>query len=360
MNLNGLRQSPGKRLISVFFSTLRSILNRLFQPRRMLRLLLTGPSWSFPIARRHEQRFVAAAEANLDNFALLECKRNLDNAIVDLRYVYINRRGAQFMSMLPNQIIGEPISNICPLKCDNGVLAQLKHVVATSIPLVKEFSIVDNNGRDMWVYLEAVQVEDGVAVTWRDITKRKEQEQQLLSLAQTDSLTGLPNRALFRDRLEGAITRTKRNRSLMAVMYLDTDHFKNINDTLGHAAGDDLLREFGLRAKSCVRASDTVARLGGDEFTVILEGVNTEANAAKVAQNIVQAMQAEFFIANRHIEVSTSIGMALFDGEDDCTGDELLKRADIALYNVKHRGGNGYSTYAPLTESRLAKNKKTA
>lgn len=173
-----------------------------------------------------------------------------------------------------------------------------------------------------------------------DITERKRGEIRLEKLANYDTLTGCANRNLFSDRLRQAIARCARSRGRAALMYLDIDKFKGINDTLGHDAGDALLKEFAARLKAAVRATDTVGRLGGDEFAVLLEEVKEEDAPARVAQKILEAMKAPVDAVGKPVVVTTSIGIALFGGEAE--PDALAKRADVALYAAKAAGRNTY------------------
>jgi diguanylate cyclase (GGDEF)-like protein/PAS domain S-box-containing protein len=174
----------------------------------------------------------------------------------------------------------------------------------------------------------------------RDITERKKAEQQLLLLAQYDSLTGLPNRSLFMDRLSSAALRANRNRTGLGVMFLDLDGFKHINDTLGHHSGDELLQQVATRLSATVRKTDTVARLAGDEFTVLLEKLMAPEQEIKaVADKIVSAMQVPFVLGNNTVVVTTSLGLALRILEDPNL-DELLRRADNAMYRSKNSGKN--------------------
>jgi len=185
----------------------------------------------------------------------------------------------------------------------------------------------------------------GFFILATDISDRKMLEDRLVHLAHHDSLTGLPNRMLFEDRLRQAMERSKRNRKLTSLMYLDIDHFKSINDNFGHSVGDELLKAFADRIKQCVRASDTVARLGGDEFVVILEELATPEDAAMIARKIVNSMQIEFHLTERSLCVTTSIGVAMFSGGDvDSQG--LIAKADAALYQAKATGRNTYQIAA--------------
>ncbi|MBN1474595.1 MAG: PAS domain S-box protein [Syntrophaceae bacterium] len=174
-----------------------------------------------------------------------------------------------------------------------------------------------------------------------DITERKKTEQQLKHIATHDSLTGLPNRVLFMDRLKMAIAHAKRNKHKLAVMMLDLDRFKNINDSLGHMVGDQLLKEIGIRLTDLLRQNDTISRLGGDEFIVLLPEIVRMEDAGEVAGKIINVIQRPFICDNNHLITSTSIGIAIYP--DDCHDiDSLMKNADTAMYSVKAHGRNSY------------------
>ena len=174
----------------------------------------------------------------------------------------------------------------------------------------------------------------------RDITERRLAEQRLQFMAQNDALTGLPNRALLQDRLVQAIKRAARKKTLLAVMFLDVDYFKRINDSCGHAAGDEVLKEFAQRLLSSVRATDTVARLGGDEFIVLMEELSDVSDAQRISSKIHERVALPFVIENNHyLAVTTSIGIATC-ASGDSSADALLKAADDALYRAKKAGRN--------------------
>lgn len=177
----------------------------------------------------------------------------------------------------------------------------------------------------------------GVVLNTRDVSERKGLEQQLAHQAFHDALTRLPNRALFTDRLEHALVCAQDSHQHIAVLFLDLDNFKFVNDSLGHAAGDDLLIEVAQRLRQCVRPGDTLARLGGDEFTILLEAVGDEYAAEAVAQRIWNALQTPFTIDGQVVFTSASIGIALSTAAC-CGADELLRAADIAMYRAKMGG----------------------
>ena len=212
-----------------------------------------------------------------------------------------------------------------------------------------------------WRMLEAIAknlLDDpavgGVVINYRDITERKTLEEQLRHQAFHDVLTGLANRSLFRDRLAHALARASRGALPTAVLYLDIDDFKAVNDRLGHAAGDRLLVAVGQRLDSATRTGDTVARLGGDEFAVIVEETDPH-EASQAADRILQALAEPFDVEGRQTSVRASIGIAIHD-VDGGGADELLRRADIAMYAAKSQGGDGYATYdASLYEATVAR-----
>ncbi len=185
----------------------------------------------------------------------------------------------------------------------------------------------------------------GVVVNYRDITERKTLEEQLRHQAFHDVLTGLENRFLFLDRLGHALARAGRGGRPTAVIFLDLDDFKAVNDRLGHAAGDRLLVAVGGRLKAVTRAGDTVARLGGDEFAIIIEETDS-AEADQAAARILDTLTPAFLLGDRQIVVRASVGIAV-QSSDGADADELLRRADIAMYAAKSAGGNRHVTYEP-------------
>jgi diguanylate cyclase (GGDEF)-like protein/PAS domain S-box-containing protein len=175
---------------------------------------------------------------------------------------------------------------------------------------------------------------------YEDISERKNMEEQLREMAHYDVLTGVANRAFFYHLLEQAVAKCRRQDSLLALMYFDIDHFKSINDSFGHDAGDALLKAFAQRVSETVREMDVFARLGGDEFALLLENVSGPRAAEKVAAKLVQAMQAPFQLGDRAVTISTSIGIAYY--QPGMPADDLVQRADQAMYNAKHGGRNRF------------------
>lgn len=211
-----------------------------------------------------------------------------------------------------------------------------------------ELKALRKNGEEfsMELSLSGVQLEHGwhaVGII-RDISERKQAEETIRQMAYQDSLTGLPNRKLFSDRLVIALAQAGRNQNNVAVIMLDLDNFKDINDTLGHDAGDFLLKTAAERLNAVMRKSDTIARFGGDEFVLLLPEIKGIEDATRVAQKIVESFRKPFLINTRQLIVTASIGIAVYpyDGADEAS---LLKNADIAMYQAKQTGRNRYKVF---------------
>jgi diguanylate cyclase (GGDEF)-like protein/PAS domain S-box-containing protein len=210
---------------------------------------------------------------------------------------------------------------------------------------------------DFWLYVETLRTNllhdenvRGIVLNTRDISERKAFEEQLQHQAFHDSITKLANRALFRDRVEHALERQARDVQPISVLFMDLDDFKTVNDSLGHAAGDQLLREVGERLRNSLRTADTAARLGGDEFAVLLEDGGDGVEAADVAQRVLNGLQAAFRLEGKEVFVHASIGIATAradstDGPE--TAEELLRNADVAMYMAKESGKGRYQIFEP-------------
>jgi len=221
-------------------------------------------------------------------------------------------------------------------------------------------------GQNGWVWseLSARRLQDGrIQATARDITARMDAEQRIRNLAYFDSLTSLPNRELFREQIEVALERSKRLGKALALLFLDVDRFKQVNDSLGHSMGDELLRQVADRLRSAIRGSDAVgrtrndktpthdrespiSRLGGDEFTILLKDLEHPQDAARVARRVLHLLSRPFTIGDREIFVGASIGISVWP-EDGACSEVLLRSADVAMYHAKRRGGNTYEFFSP-------------
>ena len=179
----------------------------------------------------------------------------------------------------------------------------------------------------------------------RELTQRRQAEEELARHAHHDSLTNLPNRRLFQSHLSQALELAHRHQRRLAVLFVDLDHFKTINDTWGHTVGDRLLQSVAKWLKSCLRASDVVARLGGDEFTILLPEISQSEDATTVAEKLLRALKEPFRIEGRELFTSASIGISLYPDDGD-TPEMLLKNADRAMYCVKQEGRNNHRLFS--------------
>jgi diguanylate cyclase (GGDEF)-like protein/PAS domain S-box-containing protein len=220
-----------------------------------------------------------------------------------------------------------------------------------------ESCVSGRDGTPIWVLENATLVEgpDGdrsvIEGTIIDITERKRAEEQVKHLAFHDALTGLPNRLLFNDRLSIALAQARRSGEKLVTLFLDLDRFKVINDSLGHAAGDELLRRVAERLQAGVRAGDTVARLGGDEFIILLTRIASEENGAKVAAKFLQSIRNPFRVQERNVFITTSVGVSTYP-KDGVDPETLIQNADVALYRAKEEGRDTYQLYAPAMNAR--------
>jgi diguanylate cyclase (GGDEF)-like protein/PAS domain S-box-containing protein len=258
----------------------------------------------------------------------------IDGLIVDC-----NQTFADMLGFRRGELVGRNMADLYANRSEAEELNLLLSSVGTLNSVEIELRRADR--RALWVLENLALVGEGssaaVHATVVDISDRKRAEEQIEFHAYHDVLTHLPNRKLFTDRLRQSVTRARRNSKSVAVMFIDLDHFKTINDTLGHTAGDELLLEMARRLRECVRDDDTVARLGGDEFTIILSELRQPEDAVGVAQKILDAVQEPLTIGNMPISVSASIGIALYpdDGHD---AESLLRNADSAMYRAKEAG----------------------
>jgi len=237
------------------------------------------------------------------------------------------------------------------------VLAEARRTDETGDPFSVEYRAISKGGLVVWVRDEAVLVRGGrdTPLFWQgvlhDVTERKALEEHLRHLALRDSLTDLPNRRLFVDRLGQALGRTSRRDRLVAVLFMDLDDFKGVNDSLGHETGDLLLVAVAERLKGCLRLEDTLARFGGDEFVVLLGDMEVPDEAVRVAERIAEGFGSPFLVEGRELYVRASIGIAVGDTRNR-TPEDLLRAADTAMYRAKEEGSGHYSMFDPAMYER--------
>ncbi len=311
------------------------------------------------IERKRAERHIIQSEARFRN--LVETSSDwiweVDEHAV---YTYASPRIEDILGYLPAEIIGKtPFDLMPPDEAERAAASYKALLKARSAIVAMENINQHKDGHLVVLETSGVPIYDenggyrGYRGIDRDITDRKKDERHLEQLAHYDFLTGLPNRALFFDRLRQSLARAPWHNRTVAVMFLDLDRFKIINDTLGHDTGDQLLAEVGIRLSGFVRDGDTVARLGGDEFAIILDDVAESGDIPKIAEAIQLALEKPIKLKGRELFVSTSIGISRYpdDGKDSKL---LVTRADIAMYHAKAQGRNNYQFYSEAMDSTTA------
>jgi diguanylate cyclase (GGDEF)-like protein/PAS domain S-box-containing protein len=294
--------------------------------------------------RRSEERFKALVQNASDVIT-----------VVDLQGVvrYQTPSSERVLGYTPAEIEGKGLIDIMhPEDAEASIAFFLEAIKSGEVTAPVRWRVRHKNGS--WRYVETIYnnlADDpdvgGVLLTTRDVTDQKELEDQLAHRAFHDELTGLPNRSLFTDRVEHALARRVREPGRIAVLFLDVDDFKTVNDSLGHAAGDSLLMAIAQRIDDCLRGGDTAARLGGDEFAILLEDVEDAAEAAGVADRVLEALRPAFDIDGKRTFVYASIGIATSTGTPGERAEELLRNADVAMYIAKRRGKGSHEFFEP-------------
>jgi diguanylate cyclase (GGDEF)-like protein/PAS domain S-box-containing protein len=276
----------------------------------------------------------------------------------DGRISYASPSAQRVLGIESTELVGsDGLEHVHPEDLEKAHLFYANIIASPGAIRSTDYRIREMDGA--WRYVEIVgnnlladSSVHGVVVNLRDITERKEAEEQLTFQAYHDALTNLPNRALFMDRLSDAMARSTLLESRTAVLFIDLDRFKVINDSLGHETGDLLLSEAGQRILSAVRSEDIVSRLGGDEFTVLIEDVASPEMAIGVAERLIDAFNVPLSIGDREVFVETSIGIAV-QGEHASQAGDVLRQADIAMYQAKERGGHQYAIFDAAMGSSL-------
>jgi len=280
--------------------------------------------------------------------ALLRCAGTGIYIVQDGKFQYVNALFQQITGYSEGELLGQYSLNLVYPEDRETVREKAIESLKGGRSVPCEYRCVRKDGEVIWVLEKVTSAEyKGKKATlgsFMDITERKQLEQRLAEMATHDPLTGLPNRLLLSDRLTVGLAQAQRNNAKLAVMMLDLDRFKTVNDTFGHSVGDELLRAAGERLMGIVRKSDTVARMGGDEFVVLLLQIARMEDAVKVAQKILSVFRKPFVLDAYQIRITTSIGIAMYpeDGEDV---EALFKNADTAMYWAKEQGRDNYELY---------------
>ena len=270
-------------------------------------------------------------------------------------YLYVNQGACKSLGYTEKELLGMSVYDTNP-ELTRDISRKMELLLGDSDHVLNKTKHKRKDGSLYYVqsYIHAITYHGDPAyvIFDTDITQevelQKEYEQQALMLhhqAHHDALTNLPNRTLFKDRLSQSIVSAKRHKEKFALLFIDLDQFKKINDSLGHHVGDEVLIEAAKRLLSAIREEDTLARLGGDEFTIILKNIQSRDNAAEIAQKIISDMKVPISVANHNLYISSSIGISIYP-EDTPNGDNLVKYADTAMYKAKDEGRDNYQFYS--------------
>ncbi len=325
----------------------------------LLLLAVAGISMSirYAVRRRAEEdvrrTYRMATDAANEGFYMLTPILGDEGELVDFRIEDCNDRAANLLGLLRVHLVGKLAHGAIPENSRGELLAICRKALATGI--YEDELRVPSHGwvRATWVYRRAVNSGTGIALTLRDISDIKTHEQALADLANNDPLTQLPNRRWLMNFLPAALRRAERGRGKLALLFIDLDNFKDVNDTIGHPAGDEVLVQAAARVRDTVRASDYVVRLGGDEFTVVLDNADSDEAVARIASELITRLSEPYPLGTTMITtVSASIGISLFpqDGKD---ADQLIKHADVAMYAAKADGKGRYHFYDPKLSDEL-------
>lgn len=281
------------------------------------------------------------------------------------RFTFVNNRVEQLLGFTREELIGEHYSALVHEddaelaryvfqerrvgeRASSNVELRLKCHKAQGGSITFENSLLTISFNSMGMYLSDTRKSSseyfGTYGIARDITERKRAEALITYQAYHDILTDLPNRALFKDRLGLSIIQSRRNETRLAVMFIDLDRFKLVNDTMGHVTGDELLKQVAIRLKECLRRGDTLARIGGDEFILLMTDLKDRRDAVEVAEKFLKSLQRPFYFGSNEAQISASIGIAVYP-DDGLSIDELIRHADLAMYHVKAQGKNGHGFY---------------
>lgn len=286
----------------------------------------------------------AATEEGVDGFYINRPLRDKDGRIYDYLVVDCNNRGAEIFRLQRQDLIGKTISDFYQGAVKEAAFARLQEALEKGVH-ESEVKVSKRDRLDAeWINYKAVRSGDDLAVTIRDISENKAHLQELERRGNEDALTGLPNRHWIQNYLPTAIARAKESNTTIALLFVDIDGFKAVNDALGHTAGDELLKMIASRLKRTVRPHDHVIRLGGDEYVVLVEGAGGEDDVKRVAQRALNVFNESFHLVSQNHTIGASIGISIYprDGTD---AETLLKNADIAMYAVKKEGKGNYQFY---------------
>ena len=328
-------------------------------------LAFSGMFLSLRLARRKEEAdeirttYHLAIDGAREGFYMLRALSNAAGEVVDFKCEDCNERGAQLLGMTKASLVGQKLSGLF----HGEVLAEKMRLLLEAMEKgYYEDEVNPGTGTLLtvkWVQRRLVSTGSSIALTLRDISDTRAHAEELEVQAKTDVLTGLPNRLWLSKALPGKLEQVAQDGRKLALMFLDLDDFKNVNDTQGHAVGDALLQATAQRLQQAVRPHDTVVRLGGDEFTIVLDQAGDVSEVADVARSVVAAMEQPLQVSGHgSFTVHSSVGISVFP-EDGRNGESLLKHADIAMYAAKANGKGQFQFYHPHMSRRLMRRLNT-
>ncbi|MGH8854343.1 MAG: putative bifunctional diguanylate cyclase/phosphodiesterase, partial [Telluria sp.] len=299
-----------------------------------------------------QRAYRTATESGNDGFYMAAAVRGRDGEIEDFRIVDCNERGAFFYGLTRATLVGSSLARIDSGLFGEELIDTYRKAMEAGFHEDDRRMPSDNRLNISWGRRRLVRVGNGLAVTLQDISERKAHESQLVRLANEDVLTGLSTRHAFLAAMPDLLAQAERSGAGLALLFIDLDEFKHVNDSHGHATGDQLLKSAAQRLQSLLRPTDQVARFGGDEFLVLLHPVEGERQAASVAARIVEAFGVPFLIGDDLHAVGASIGISMFprDGQD---AETLVRHSDIAMYAGKNDGKGQYRFFDPALSNTL-------
>ena len=290
---------------------------------------------------------------------------------VDLQgsITYMNRVAEILTGWTETEAIGSPLARVLPVvdgKSSQTTVNSGRRAVEENraVGLSLDCALLRQDGSRLQIEDSAAPIHDqqgrvtGAVIVFRDASMSQTMLERMAYLAQHDALTGLPNRALLRERLSRAIGLARRNRHMVALLYLDLDAFKPINDKLGHAVGDGLLQEVADRLRGCMRDIDTVCRQGGDEFVILLAEIRASEDACSVAEKLLVVLGKPYHVQGQVLRITLSIGISLYPNDADDV-DTLMHNADMAMYHTKRNGRNGHQCFSAEMNTMPAQRRRT-
>ena len=340
-----------KNLFSSYTATARSYFNIAMAASAVLLFFaVIGMylTWRFVVRKKHAEQvrhtFQLAVDGAREGFYMTRACYDDRNNILDFQVEDCNERAAQFYDYSREALIGSMFSDFYTQSDHQKILTVFQEAMEKGFYEDEFLHSYDSAKPAAWVHRRFVRSGDGLAVTIRDISDIKAHEQELSNMANHDALTALPNRHWLASFLPSALRDATANGGMLAVLFIDLDNFKNINDSAGHSAGDEVLKKAAVRLKSLLRPDDKVIRLGGDEFTVVLCSVSGHEEVAQVALRITEAFSEPYEISGRKSVAGATIGISLFPQDGNNT-ETLLMNADIAMYSAKAAGKGKFHFY---------------